>query len=123
MDKPLNIADILEYAATFNTDSQIVTRQVEGGIHRYSYGDALRRTKKLANALRSLDVHQGDRIATLAWNTYRHFELYYAISGMGAIIHTINPRLFAEQIIYIVNHAEDKYLFVDLTFVDRKSVV
>jgi fatty-acyl-CoA synthase len=117
MDKPLNIADILEYAATFNTDSQIVTRQVEGGIHRYSYGDALRRTKKLANALRSLDVHQGDRIATLAWNTYRHFELYYAISGMGAIIHTINPRLFAEQIIYIVNHAEDKYLFVDLTFV------
>jgi len=117
MDKPLNIADILEYAATFNTDSQIVTRQVEGGIHRYSYGDALRRTKKLANALRSLDVQQGDRIATLAWNTYRHFELYYAISGMGAIIHTINPRLFAEQIIYIVNHAEDKYLFVDLTFV------
>jgi len=117
MDKPLNIADILEYAATFNTDSQIVTRQVEGGIHRYSYGDALRRTKKLANALRNLDVHQGDRIATLAWNTYRHFELYYAISGMGAIIHTINPRLFAEQIIYIVNHAEDKYLFVDLTFV------
>lgn len=117
MDKPLNIADILEYAATFNTDAQIVTRQVEGGIHRYSYGDALRRTKKLANALRNLGVHQGDRVATLAWNTYRHFELYYAISGMGAIIHTINPRLFAEQIIYIVNHAEDKYLFVDLTFV------
>ena len=117
MDKPLNIADILEYAATFNTDAQIVTRQVEGGIHRYSYSDALRRTKKLANALRNLGVHQEDRVATLAWNTYRHFELYYAISGMGAIIHTINPRLFAEQIIYIVNHAEDKYLFVDLTFV------
>ena len=117
MDKPLNIADILEYAATFNTDAQIVTRQVEGGIHRYSYSDALRRTKKLANALRNLGVHQEDRVATLAWNTYRHFELYYAISGMGAIIHTINPRLFAEQIIYIVNHAEDKFLFVDLTFV------
>ena len=117
MDKPLNIADILEYAASFNTDAQIVTRQVEGGIHRYSYDDALRRTKKLANALRHLGVHQGDRIATLAWNTYRHFELYYAISGMGAITHTINPRLFAEQIIYIINHAEDKYVFVDLTFV------
>lgn len=117
MDKPLNIADILEYAAQYNTDAEIVTRQVEGGIHRYSYGDALLRTRKLANALRNLGVHQGDRIATLAWNTYRHFELYYAISGMGAITHTINPRLFAEQITYIINHAEDKYVFVDLSFV------
>jgi len=123
MDKPLNIADILEYAASFNTDAQIVTRQVEGGIHRYSYADALRRTKKLANALRNLGVHQGDRIATLAWNTYRHFELYYAISGMGAITHTINPRLFAEQIIYIINHAEDKYVFVDLSFVPLLEAV
>ena len=117
MDKQLNIADILEYAAQYNTDAEIVTRQVEGGIHRYRYHDALLRTRQLANALRALGVHQGDRVATLAWNTYRHFELYYAVSGMGAVIHTINPRLFAEQIVYIVNHAEDKYVFVDLTFV------
>jgi len=116
MDKPLNIADILEYAAVYNTDAQIVTRQVEGGIHRYHYADALRRTRRLANALQRLGVQQGDRIATLAWNTYRHFELYYAISGMGAITHTINPRLFPEQIVYIINHAEDRLLFVDLSF-------
>ncbi len=116
MDKPLNIADILEYAAVYNTDAQIVTRQVEGGIHRYHYADALRRSRRLANALQRLGVEQGDRIATLAWNTYRHFELYYAISGMGAITHTINPRLFPEQIVYIINHAEDRLLFVDLSF-------
>jgi fatty-acyl-CoA synthase len=116
MDKPLNIADILEYAAVYNTDAQIVTRQVEGGIHRYHYVDALRRSRRLANALQRRGVQQGDRIATLAWNTYRHFELYYAISGMGAITHTINPRLFPEQIVYIINHAEDRLLFVDLSF-------
>jgi acyl-CoA synthetase (AMP-forming)/AMP-acid ligase II len=116
MDKPLNIADILEYAAVYNTDAQIVTRKVEGGIHRYHYADALRRSRQLANALQRLGVEQGDRIATLAWNTYRHFELYYAISGMGAITHTINPRLFPEQIIYIITHAEDRLLFVDLSF-------
>ncbi len=75
MDKPLNIADILEYAAVYNTDAQIVTRQVEGGIHRYHYADALRRSRRLANALQRLGVEQGDRIATLAWNTYRHFDL------------------------------------------------
>ncbi len=123
MDKQLNIADILEYAAQYNTDAEIVTRQVEGGIHRYRYHDALLRTRQLANALRALGVHQGDRVATLAWNTYRHFELYYAVSGMGAVIHTINPRLFAEQIVYIIKHAEDKYVFVDLTFVPLLEAV
>ncbi len=116
MDKPLNIADILELASVDNTDAQIVTRQVEGGIHRYHYSDALRRSRRLANALQRLGVQQGDRVATLAWNTYRHFELYYAISGMGAITHTINPRLFPEQIVYIIHHAEDRLLFVDLSF-------
>ncbi|MGJ8689495.1 MAG: long-chain-fatty-acid--CoA ligase [Gammaproteobacteria bacterium] len=117
MDKQLNIADILEYAAQYNTDAEIVTRQVEGGIHRYNYRDALDRTKQLANALKTLGVEQGDRIGTLAWNTYRHFEIYYAVSGTGAITHTINPRLFAEQIVYIVNHADDQVIFVDLTFI------
>lgn len=117
MDKQLNIADILEYAALYSKDAEIVTRQVEGGWHRYGYADALRRSKQLANALQSLGVQQGQRVASLAWNTYRHLEVYYAVSGMGAVTHTINPRLFAEQIIYIVRHAEDQYVFVDLTFV------
>ncbi|MEX0617515.1 MAG: long-chain-fatty-acid--CoA ligase [Pseudohongiellaceae bacterium] len=117
MDKQLSIPEILEYAAVYNPDGEIVSRTIEGDIHRYNYSDSLLRTRKLANALLSLDIKKGDRIATLAWNTYRHFELYYAISGIGAITHTINPRLFAEQIVYIINHAEDKYIFVDLTFV------
>jgi len=117
MDKQLSISDIIEYAASYVPDGEIVSRTVEGDIHRYSYGDSLLRTKKLANALQALGVKKGDRIATLAWNTYRHFELYYAISGIGAITHTINPRLFPEQLTYIINHAEDSYLFVDLTFV------
>lgn len=117
MDKQLNIADILEYAAQYTPDADIVTLQVEGGLHRYNYPDALRRTKQLASALSALGVQLGDRIGTLAWNTYRHFEIYYAVSGMGAITHTINPRLFAEQIVYIVNHAEDQFIFVDLSFV------
>ncbi|MCB1664488.1 MAG: long-chain-fatty-acid--CoA ligase [Pseudomonadales bacterium] len=116
MDKQLNIADILEYAAVYNRDAEIVTRLVEGGIHRYTYADALTRSKQLANALQSLGVQIGDRVATLAWNTHRHFEIYYAVSGMGAITHTINPRLFPEQIVYIINHAEDGVVFVDLTF-------
>lgn len=123
MDKQLNIADILEYAALYNTDAEIVTNTVEGGYHRYGYDDALLRTKQLANALCKLGVKQGDRVATLAWNTYRHFELYYAVSGMGAVTHTINPRLFAEQIIYIINHAENEFVFVDLTFVPLLEAV
>lgn len=123
MDKQLNIADILEYAAQYNTDAEIVTRQVEGGIHRYGYRDALDRSKQLANALTKLGVVEGDRIGTLAWNTYRHFEIYYAVSGMGAVTHTINPRLFAEQIVYIVNHADDQVIFVDLTFVPLLEAV
>lgn len=117
MDKDLLISDILEHAASYASESEIVTCTVEGGIHRYGYADALARSKQLANALIALDVKPGDRIATLAWNTYRHFELYYGVSGIGAITHTINPRLFPEQISYIVNHAEDSYIFVDLTFV------
>lgn len=116
MDKQLNIADILEYAAVYNRDAEIVTRRVEGDIHRYTYADALTRSKQLANALQGLGVQFGDRVATLAWNTHRHFEIYYGVSGMGAITHTINPRLFPEQIVYIINHAEDAVVFVDLTF-------
>jgi fatty-acyl-CoA synthase len=89
---------------------------VEGDIHRYTYRDCHTRARQLANALTKLEVKIGDRVASLAWNGYRHLEMYYAVSGAGAVLHTINPRLHFEQIAYIVNHAEDQYLFFDLTF-------
>jgi 3-(methylthio)propionyl---CoA ligase len=117
MQRPLLISSLIEYAATNHGDTEIVSRTVEGGIHRYNYREANHRAKQLANALRHLGVKKGERIGTLAWNGYRHFEIYYGVSGMGAITHTINPRLFPEQIAYIINHAEDGYLFFDLTFV------
>ena len=117
METPLSITSLIEYAAVYHADCEIVSRTVEGPIHRYTYAESYRRVKQLAHALTGLGVRLGDRIATLAWNGYRHFEIYYAVSGIGAICHTINPRLFAEQIVYIVNHAEDSYVLLDLTFV------
>ncbi|HVO16205.1 MAG TPA: 3-(methylthio)propionyl-CoA ligase [Alphaproteobacteria bacterium] len=117
MDTPLLISSLIRFAARYHGDTEIVTRTVEGAIHRYTWRDAYGRTQRLANALTRLGVKPGDRVATLAWNTHRHLELYYAVSGMGSVLHTINPRLFLEQIRYIVNHAEDRYVFTDLTFV------
>ena len=116
-DRPLLISSLLDFAATYHGEVEIVSRSIEGPIHRYTYRDAQRRSKQLAQALQRLGVKPGDRIATLAWNGYRHFECYYGVSGIGAVLHTINPRLFAEQIVYIANHAEDSYIFTDLTFV------
>jgi fatty-acyl-CoA synthase len=116
MNRPLLVSSIIDYAADVHPTTDIVSVTVEGGLHRYGYGDARKRVLRLANALRDLGVKPGDRVATLAWNGYRHFELYYAIAGIGAVCHTINPRLFGEQITYIVNHAEDTLLFLDLTF-------
>ena len=115
-ERPLLISAILTHAATYHSDTEIVSRTVEGAIHRYSYAEAERRSKRLARALLRLGIKHGDRIGTLAWNTFRHFELYYGISGIGAVCHTINPRLFDDQIVYIVNHAGDRVLFVDTTF-------
>ena len=115
-ERPLLISAIIDHAATYHGDIEIVSRTVEGPIHRYTYRDAERRAKQLARALLRLGIAPGDRVATLAWNGYRHFELYYGISGIGAVCHTINPRLFDEQIVYIVNHAKDRLLFVDSTF-------
>ena len=115
-EQPLLISAIIDHAATYHGDAEIVSRSVEGPIHRYTYRDAERRSKQLAQALLRLGIAPGDRVATLAWNSYRHFELYYGISGIGAVCHTINPRLFDEQIVYIVNHAADRLLFVDSTF-------
>jgi len=115
-DRPLLISSLIEHANTFHPDVEIVSRTVEGPVQRCNYGDIHRRSKQVAKALTALGVKPGDRIATLAWNGYRHMELYYGVSGMGAVLHTINPRLFPEQITYIANHAEDQYLFFDLTF-------
>ena len=115
-DRPLLISTLIDHAHAFHPGSEIVSRTVEGPIHRCTYGDIHRRSKQVANALTALGVQAGDRIATLAWNGFRHMELYFGVSGMGAVLHTINPRLFPEQITYIANHAEDQYLFFDLSF-------
>lgn len=117
MDRPLLISGLLEHAEQTHPGSEIVSRRCEGDIHRYTMRDAAQRARKVANLLTRLGAQQGDRIATLAWNGYRHFELYFGVSGYGAVLHTINPRLFAEQLSFIINHAEDRWIFVDLTFV------
>ena len=123
MDTPLLISDLIRYAAVYHRDTEIVTRTVEGPIHRYTYEEAHERSKKLAQALQGLGIGMGDRIATVAWNTNRHFELYFGISGLGAVCHTINPRLHTEQLVYIANHAEDRIVFLDPTFVPLLEAV
>jgi len=115
MDMPLLISDLIRHADRHHGSTEIVSKTIEGGaIHRYTYAEAHRRSRRLAKALGRLRVQLHDRVATLAWNSYRHFEIYYAVAGTGAVIHTINPRLFPEQIAYIANHAEDKVLCFDL---------
>ncbi len=115
MDMPLLISDLIRHADRHHGDTEIVSKTVEdGSIHRYTYRDAHTRARRLAKALAALGVKMHDRVATLAWNGYRHFEIYYAAAGSGAVIHTINPRLFPEQIAYIAAHAEDKVLFFDV---------
>src|SRR5687767_8710537 len=116
MDAPLLISGLLQHADRHHGDTEIVSKNVDGSLHRYPYRAAHARARKLANALKRLGVKPGDRVATLAWNGYRHFEIYYAVAGSGAVIHTINPRLFPDQIAYIANHAEDRVLFYDTTF-------
>ncbi len=123
MDVPLLVSSLIVHADRFHGDTEIVSRTVEGpdqdgarAVHRYTYRDAHRRARQLAQALGRLGVKSGERVGTLAWNGYRHFELYFGVSGMGAVIHTVNPRLFPEQIGYIINHAEDRYVCFDLTF-------
>ena len=123
MDSPLLISSILDHAARVFADQSVVTRTVEGPIHSYSYADLHRRARQLANALSALGIDHGDRVATIAWNTHRHLEIYYAVSGMGAVCHTLNPRLHPTQCGYIVNHAEDRVLFVDLTFLPLVEAV
>ena len=117
MDMPLLISDLIRHADRHHGATEIVSKKVEdGSIHRYTYREAHARARRVANMLKSLGVAMHDRVATLAWNGYRHFETYYAVAGSGAVIHTINPRLFPDQIAYIANHAEDKVVFFDPTF-------
>ncbi|MGO4278117.1 fatty-acyl-CoA synthase [Cupriavidus sp. OV038] len=116
MSAPLLISSIIKHAARYYASTEIVSRRTEGDLHRYTYRDCELRARKVAQALGALGVQQGERVGTLAWNGYRHLEIYYGVSGMGAVCHTINPRLFPEQIAYIVNHAEDRYVFFDATF-------
>jgi fatty-acyl-CoA synthase len=117
MDTQLTISSIMRFAERVYPDSEIVSVTADNPDHRYSYRQAFERVAKLANALHAYGINAGDRIATLAWNDHRHLELYYAVSGMGAICHTVNPRLFPEQIDFILNHAEDRLVFVDPAFV------
>jgi acyl-CoA synthetase (AMP-forming)/AMP-acid ligase II len=116
-DRPLLISTLIEHAARYHGDAEIVSRLVDRSLHRYTYAEAERRARRLARALLRLGIAPGDRVGTMAWNTYRHFELYYGVSGIGAVCHTINPRLFDDQIVYIVNHAQDRLLFVEKSFV------
>ncbi|MGB1118420.1 MAG: long-chain-fatty-acid--CoA ligase [Parvibaculales bacterium] len=116
-DVPLLVNRILDHALVNHPEREIVSRLVEGNIHRETYADAHLRSRKLSQALQALGFGQGDVLATLAWNTHRHFEAWYGITGIGGVYHTLNPRLFADQLSYIINHAGDKVIFTDLTFV------
>jgi 3-(methylthio)propionyl---CoA ligase len=113
-DRPLLISSLIQHADRHHGATEIVSRSGDGPLHRYTIREAHARSRKLAHALARLGIAQGDRVATLAWNNHRHFEFYYAVSGMGAVCHTINPRLFHDQIVFIVNHAEDRAVFFDL---------
>ena len=115
--RPLMISSIIEFAERWYPDVEIVSRTTEGPIHRYTYKEMGQRCRQMAAALSKLGIGESDRVGTLAWNGYRHLELYYSVSGSGAVLHTVNPRLFAEQMAYVIDHAGDKVIFTDLTFI------
>jgi 3-(methylthio)propionyl---CoA ligase len=116
-EQQLLVSMCLQHAARNHADTEIVSRTLEGPIHRYNYADSELRARRVAKALLRLGVEPGERVATMAWNTFRHFELYHGISGIGAVCHTINPVLSDEQLIYIFNHAEDRLLFLETSFI------
>ena len=116
MKDQLLISGILEHAIKNNSKTEVVSNTIEGGLHRYTILESAKRSKQLANALASMGIKKGDIIGTVAVNGYRHLELYFGVSGIGAVLHTLNPRLFPEHVEYIINHAEDKYIFVDVPF-------
>ena len=120
---PLMISGVIEFAATYHSDTEIVSRRVEGDIHRTHYADVNRRAKRIANALNAMAIPPSARVGTLAWNGYRHFELYYGVSGSGRVLHTVNPRLHPDQLAWIVNHAEDEVFAFDMTFLPLVKAV
>jgi 3-(methylthio)propionyl---CoA ligase len=115
-DQPLMVSSLIEFAAANHGDTELVSRRVEGDVHRTTYREAAVRSRQVAGALDRLKLAFSDRVATLAWNGYRHFELYYGVSGSGRVLHTVNPRLAPEQVAWILNHAEDRVLCFDMTF-------
>ena len=116
-DWSLTVDKIIDHAKNWHGDREVVTRSVEGPIVRTTYAAIHDRAKRVSNALKAWDIRPGDRVATLAWNTDKHIETWYGVMGIGAVCHTLNPRLFPEQLVYIINHAEDRVIFTDLTFV------
>jgi 3-(methylthio)propionyl---CoA ligase len=114
--QPLLISSLIDFASRHHGDAEIVSRRVEGDIHRYTWRDVASRAKQVANALDATNLLFSDRVATLAWNGYRHLELYFGVSGSGRVLHTVNPRLHPDQIAWIANHAEDQVLCFDMTF-------
>ena len=116
MDMPLLITEIMRHAERVNGSQEIVSVTRDNPRHRYTYREAFARARKLASAMAGWDLARGDRIGTLAWNDYRHLETYYGSACSGYVCHTINPRLFPEQLVYIINHAEDRYIFLDPDF-------
>ena len=115
-NQPLLISNLIEFAERHHGDGEVVSRRVEGDIHRYTWAHVAQRARQVANALDGMKLQFSDRVATLAWNGYRHLELYFGVSGSGRVLHTINPRLHPEQIAWIANHAEDQVLCFDMTF-------
>ncbi len=115
-NQPLLISSLIEFAERHHSDGEIVSRRVEGDIHRYTYKDLAARSRQVANALDGMHIGFSDRIATLAWNGYRHMELYFGVSGSGRVLHTLNPRLHPDQVVWIANHAEDQVLCFDASF-------
>ena len=117
MEWGLTIPQAISHAEKYNFDGQLISRELDGSIKKSTYGESIKRSKKLANALNKLGITLHDTVATIAWNNSRHFETYFGVSGMGAILHTLNPRYSPAQLVYILNHAEDKVLIIDPTFI------
>ncbi|MFM1766605.1 MAG: hypothetical protein RIU71_2368, partial [Pseudomonadota bacterium] len=116
MDRPLLLSGILEHAAAQFGGQEVVSRETHGPLFRYTYADCAKRARKLANALKTLNLKVGSVVGSIAWNNHRHLEAYYAVSGSGMVMHTCNPRLHPQQLIYIINHAEDEVVLFDITF-------
>lgn len=123
MDRPLLIASILQHAERTYGDVEIIARETDGSLFRYTYRDMARRARRLANALRELGVAQGTRVSSLAWNDHRHLEAYYGVPGLGAVMHTCNPRLHPDQLAYVLNQAESTVLLFDATFLPQVEAI